>query len=138
GERLTLERNVEIVTDSDKKKIVRIHDTRFNGKRSIGWRQVRDYLKDYVGASYEIAETKDIIYIGFDLPDEYTGSRYTYKLMGHLQRQRLMQHKEFLNFRHSAEGKKYLYVLNIKKKRATLSAHNELTRHKTHFSLTET
>ena len=35
--------------------------------------------------------------------------------------------------------KKYLYdILDIKKKRATLSAHNELTRHKTHFSLTET
>ena len=79
-----MERNVEIVTDSDKKKIVRIHDIRFKGKRSIDWRQVREYLKDYVGAAYEIDETKDIIYIGSDLPDEYTGSRYTYKLMGTL------------------------------------------------------
>ena len=84
SERLTLERNVEIVTGSDKKKIVRIHDIRFQGKRSIDWRQVREYLKDYVGAAYEIAETKDIIYIGSDLPDEYSGSRYTYKLMGKL------------------------------------------------------
>ncbi len=80
----TLERNVEIVTDSDKKKMVRIHGIRFKGKRSIDWRQVREYLKDYVGAAYEIVETKDIIYIGSDLPDEYTGSRYTYKLMGTL------------------------------------------------------
>ena len=84
SERLTLERNVEIVTGSEKKKIVRIHDIRFQGKRSIDWRQVREYLKDYVGAAFEIAETKDIIYIGSDLPDEYTGSRYTYKLMGTL------------------------------------------------------
>lgn len=84
SERLTLERNVEIVTDSKKKKIVKIHDIRFQGKRSIDWKQVREYLKDYVGAAYEIAETKDIIYIGSDLPDEYSGSRYTYKLMGTL------------------------------------------------------
>ena len=84
SERLTLERNVEIVTDSDKKKIVRIHEIRFKGKRSIDWRQVREYLKDYVGAAYEISETKDLIYIGSDLPDEYTGSRYTHKLMGTL------------------------------------------------------
>ncbi len=79
-----MERNVEIVTDSDKKKIVRIHEIRFKGKRSIDWRQVREYLKDYVGAVYEISETKDLIYIGSDLPDEYTGSRYTHKLMGTL------------------------------------------------------
>ena len=82
--RPTLERNVEIVTDSEKKKIVKIHDIRFKGKRSIDWRQVREYLKDYVGVAYEIAETKDIIYIESDLPDEYAGSKYTHKLMGTL------------------------------------------------------
>ena len=71
-------------TDNGKKKIVRIHDIRFKRKRSIDWKQVREYLKDYVDAVYEIAETKDIIYIGSDLSDEYTGSRYTYKLMGTL------------------------------------------------------
>ena len=79
-----MERNVEIITDSEKKKIIKIHNIRFKGKRSIDWMQVREYLKDYVGAAYEIAETKDIIYIGSDLPDEYTGSRYTHKLMGTL------------------------------------------------------
>ena len=84
SKRITLERDVEIVAGSGKKKIVRIHDIRFQGKRSIDWRQVREYLKDYVGTAYKITETKDIIYIGSDLPDEYTGSRYTYKLMGAL------------------------------------------------------
>ena len=62
-----MERNVEIVTDSEKKKIVRIHNIRFKGKRSIEWGQVREYLKNYVGAAYEIVETKDIIYIGSDM-----------------------------------------------------------------------
>ena len=84
SERLTLERNIEMVTDSEKKKIVRIHNIMFKGKRSIDWGQVREYLKDYVGATHEIAETRDIIYIGSDLPDEYSASRYTYKLMGTL------------------------------------------------------
>ena len=79
-----MKRNVEIVTDSEKKKIVGIYNIRFKGKRSIDWGQVREYLKNYDGAAYEIAETKDIIYIGSDLPDEYSGSRYTYKLMGTL------------------------------------------------------
>lgn len=32
----------------------------------------------------EIAESKEIIYIGNDLPDEYTGSNYTAKLKGTL------------------------------------------------------
>ena len=41
-------------------------------------------LKDYVGATYEIAKTRDITYIGSNLPDEHSGSSYTYKLMGTL------------------------------------------------------
>ena len=28
------------------------------------------------------ADTKDVVYIGSDLPDEYTGSKYTYSLKG--------------------------------------------------------
>ena len=53
--------------------------------------------------------------------------------------ERYNRFKATMLIRHSADGKKYLYdILDIKKKRATLSAHYELTRHKTHFSLTET
>lgn len=39
-------------------------------------------MQSYVGKAYEIADTKDIVYIGTDLPDEYTGSRYTHSLKG--------------------------------------------------------
>lgn len=35
-----------------------------------------------MGEFYEIADTKDLVYIGNDLPDEYAGSRYTYSLKG--------------------------------------------------------
>lgn len=59
-----------------------INDIRFKGKRSVNWDDVKEYLQSYVGEVYEIADTKDIIYIGGELPDEYTGSVYTYSLRG--------------------------------------------------------
>lgn len=35
-----------------------------------------------MGDFYQIAETEDIIYIGTDLPDEYSGSNYTKHIKG--------------------------------------------------------
>ena len=77
-----MERDVEIVTDSKGKKLVRINDIRFKGKRNIDWDDVKNYLRDYVGKMYEISNADDMIFIGTDFPDEYAGSRYTHKLMG--------------------------------------------------------
>ena len=45
-----------------------INDIRFKGKRSIDWKEVRAYLKEYVGDFYKVASTGDVIYIGADLP----------------------------------------------------------------------
>lgn len=70
--------------DIDGKYTVFINDIIFKGKRSMNWKDVKSYLKDYVGKFYTIAESKEIVYIGADLPDEYTGSNYTYKLKGTL------------------------------------------------------
>ncbi len=75
-------RNVNIIEDLDGNKIVLIHDIRFKGKRSIDWDDVKEYLKTYVGEFYEIADTEDVVYIGKEFPDEYTGSKYTYSLRG--------------------------------------------------------
>lgn len=77
-----MERNVSIVKDVNGNNIVIINDIRFKGKRSVKWSDVKAYLEDFVGEFYEIADTKDIVYIGSDLPDEYTGSKYTYSLKG--------------------------------------------------------
>ncbi|MBQ9341541.1 MAG: hypothetical protein IJT81_04200 [Lachnospiraceae bacterium] len=77
-----MDRNVEVITDNKGNKFVRINDIRFKGKRSVDWNDVKEYLEKYVGEIYTIAEGNEIIYIGTDLPDEYTGSRYTHKLMG--------------------------------------------------------
>lgn len=77
-----MDRNVNIITDLSGNRIVLINDIIFKGKRAVNWDDVKRYLTSYVGEFYEIADTKDIVYIGKDLPDEYTGSRYTYSLKG--------------------------------------------------------
>lgn len=77
-----MDRNVSIITDLNGNQIVVINDIIFQGKRNIQWDDVRDYLREYVGEFYNILATGDVIYIGADLPDEYSGSMYTYKLMG--------------------------------------------------------
>ena len=76
------QRNVSIIQDIDGNNIVVINDIRFKGKRSINWREVRAYLKEYVGDFYMVASTGDVIYIGSDLPSEYSGSVYTKRLNG--------------------------------------------------------
>ena len=75
-------RNVSVIQDVDGNNIVVINDIRFKGKRSVNWKEVREYLKEYVGDFYTIAATGDVIYIGSDLPKEYTGSKYTNSMRG--------------------------------------------------------
>ena len=75
-------RNVSVVQDIDGNNIVVINDIIFKGKRSINWKDVREYLKNYVGDFYTIASTGDIVYIGSDLPNEYSGSKYTHSIKG--------------------------------------------------------
>ena len=77
-----MQRKVNVVEDLDGNKIVFIHDVRFKGKRSIEWTDVEKYLKEFVGESYVIEDTNDMIYIGADFPDEYAHSEYTTSLKG--------------------------------------------------------
>lgn len=73
---------IEIKKDLKGNKVVVIDKIIFEGKKSINWDFVKQYLKKYVDNFYEIADTKDLIYIGNDLPNEYSGSKYTYSLKG--------------------------------------------------------
>ena len=75
-------RNVSVIQDFDGNNIVVINDIIFKGKRSINWKDVREYLKEYIGEFYMIATTGEIIYIGSDLPKEYSGSKYTNSIKG--------------------------------------------------------
>ena len=65
-----LARNVSVIQDIDGNNIVVINDIRFKGKRSVNWKEVREYLKEYIGDFYTIAATGDVVYIG----SKYTNS----------------------------------------------------------------
>lgn len=77
-----MKKNINVIKDLNGKNIVIINDIRFQGKRSINWDDVKEYLKKCVGEYYTIIETGDVVHIGTDLPDEYTGSADTYRLRG--------------------------------------------------------
>jgi len=77
-----MDRKVNVAEDLDGNKMVIIHDIIFKGKRSVEWAEVETYLKQFVGRGFIIEDTKDMVYIGADLPDEYTHSNYTMLLRG--------------------------------------------------------
>ena len=175
-------RNVSVIKDVNGNNIVMINDIIFKGRQAINWEDVENYLMRYVGDFYTIADNKEIVFIGTDLPDEYTHSEYTNILKGanakakanaatgipemieiavgkHFRENHEDKHKRdakngwyrydsrfalpvyddkgelerynvfhaSMLVRHSNDGKLYLYdVIDIKKKRATLSANNRL------------
>lgn len=59
-----MEKNINVITDLDGRKIVLINDIRFKGKTKEEWNEVEEYLKEYVGKFYEIAKTSEKVYIG--------------------------------------------------------------------------
>ena len=77
-----MDRNVQIIEDLEKNKIVVINDIIFKGKRKISWDDVEVYLKAFIGEMYEIIETGDAVYIGKEFPDEFSSSMYSSKLKG--------------------------------------------------------
>ncbi len=82
GKQMIENRNVNIITDVDGKKLVLINDIRFKAKARSDWRAVEEYLKEYIGDFYEIEETSEIIYISADFPDEYANSESRIALKG--------------------------------------------------------
>ena len=73
--------NISVVRDEDGNKIVVVNDVIFKGKKIV-WKDVERYLKRYVGEFYKIADDSEIIFIGTELPGEYTGSVYTKRMHG--------------------------------------------------------
>ena len=138
-----MDRNVNIITDLDGKQFVLINDIRFKGKNREEWKEIEEYLKQYVGEFYEISETAEKIYISSDFPDEYANSENRIKLKGKLSKAKanasqgipeliqIATNEQFsentkverynvyfanMLVRHDEDGKKYLYdLLGIKK-----------------------
>ena len=74
----------EILVNIDEKgnKVVVIPFIQFEGRRNIDWKSVESELRSYVGTLIEMTDSKDIVYIGNDFPDEFTNSIYTKNLKG--------------------------------------------------------
>ena len=75
-----MDRNVDIIVGLHGENIVRINDIKFKGKKREDWKEVENYLKEYVGKFYEISETSEKML-----------------LKGLLRRPRLMLYKGFLS-----------------------------------------
>lgn len=72
----------KIMEDDSGNSVVMIPKVIFKNKQNINWSDVEEYLQKYVGKLVRITNTKDIIYLGKDFPDEYVGSSYTHRLKG--------------------------------------------------------
>ena len=79
-----MDKKAEIIKNSEGKTIVLINDIRLKGKRKIDWCDVEKYLKKYIGKFFQIEKTADIVYIGSEFPDEFSGSKDTARLKGTL------------------------------------------------------
>ncbi len=77
-----MDRNINIIVGLNGEKIVLINDIRFKSKKKKDWREVEDYLKEYVGEFYEIEETSEKIFISGGFPNEYVGSESRIALKG--------------------------------------------------------
>ena len=73
---------LNVITDENGKRIVLINDIRFRTRHAIDWKEVEEYLKEYIGKHYEILETSEKVFIGTDFPDEFCHSEDKIKLKG--------------------------------------------------------
>ncbi|MCI8956784.1 MAG: hypothetical protein HFG29_07330 [Eubacterium sp.] len=75
-------KSVQFALDKKGRKIVVINQILFYGKKKLTWNEVEKYLKRYIGKIIEVAETKELIHIASDFPDEYKGSKDTREVRG--------------------------------------------------------
>ena len=80
------DQRIHIIQDENNKSIVLINDIRFKSRRNIDWNEIEEYLKEYIGNTYEILETCEKIYIGNDFPDEFCHSKDKIRLKGAIEK----------------------------------------------------
>ena len=127
-----MDRKIDIIEDLDGRKIVMIQDIRFKGKRKIDWKEVEQYLKEYVGEYYEIAESSEQLYIGSDFPGEFSGSNDTARLRGALAKAKANASQGIPELIEIATNKRYKE--NMKEKHS-LDAKNGWYRYTVRFAL---
>lgn len=75
-------RNISIIQDEEGKSIVLINDKKFRGVTKDDWKEIEQYLMQYIGDFYEISACSEKIYIDKDFPDEYANSQSRIALKG--------------------------------------------------------
>jgi len=75
-------RNVSVIIDENGNQIVLINDKKFKGLSKDDWKEVEEYLKQYVGEYFEIACCAEKVFIDTDFPDEYSNSESRLGLKG--------------------------------------------------------
>ena len=111
------ERNVEIIKDSKNQNIVLIKNIVFKGRQNIPWDDVEAYLKKFVGEVVEIEDGLDLVYIGKDFPDEFSGSDYTAKLKGALAKAKANAAQGIPELIRAAFNKRYKRNMAVKHQR---------------------
>jgi len=62
---------------TDNLPVVMLKDNIFDGKTGKPHEIISDFIADQIGNGYDISESGQKVYIGEDLPNEYTQSKYT-------------------------------------------------------------
>lgn len=143
-------RQVQIIRDINNKQLVLINDIVFCGRQNINWKNVENYIKQYIGDLTQIVETQDNIYVGSDFPDEYTGSKDTARLKGTLAKAKAnaaqeipelvkiatnKRYQENLKDKHIKDAKYGWYRYDSYKKKRVPRLNNYVIRYKTRFSM---
>ncbi|MBQ1959585.1 MAG: hypothetical protein II354_04060, partial [Firmicutes bacterium] len=111
-----MKRNVNVVTDLNGKKLVLVNDILFYGKQHIPWKDVENYVKQYINEFFIVAEQGDCIYIGKELPGEYVWSEYTKKLRGMIAKAKANAAQGIPEMIEISDGKRYKENLDKKHK----------------------
>ena len=127
-----MDRKIDIIEDLDGRKLVMIQDIRFKGKRKIAWKEVEQYLKEYVGECHEIIENAEKVYIGPDFPDEFSWSNDTARLKGTLAKAKANAAQGIPELIQIASNERYQE--NMKQKHKS-DAENGWYRYTVHFAL---
>ena len=78
-------------------KYIKVEKILFKGRQNISWEDVRKYMKSFQGESYIVANYNDVVHINYMTIEEYTGSKYTWKLKGTLAKTKANIVQLFLN-----------------------------------------
>ena len=110
---MIMDRNVQIITDLDGKKLVIINDIIFKGKQHIKWVEVENYLKRHKeNLKYSHRKTAEKGWYRYNI-------RFALPVYNNLD---VLEHYNIFDavliVRHASDDKLYLYdIINIKKKK---------------------